>query len=387
MAKNLCVSLEEFGLSKYEAQAYLAMVERDCISAGELAYYAKIPRSKVYPTLLKLERKGLASVSKGRPITCRAVSPDGAFDGIIQDQINKINAMNALLSDLKAVSESSKKHLGSSEGRYFHLSANSVLARLGEMIRNSRSSIRIMVDCSGLYLLSECRGDILERLRKGVDVKMIVPPDAVGSDSLRLMPHDTDVRISETVQNCIVFDDMDLLMVDSGTGRGAVFATDVLATNSLQIFSHLWDAAVGAGNLPDLANAAARDALQMASLIRGQALHCVLSSTAATKACSYGLVDLVEDGGVMLKSESLERVVDIIDSALRMTCRGRVDFDDKSAMIVLESGTGDSLLPWIAVLEEYLSGSGYGIRTVRQGGKRAHIKICAQPKMTSARAS
>ena len=46
----LTVSLEEFGLSKYEAQAYVSLIAKGTISASELAYYSEIPRTKVYPT-------------------------------------------------------------------------------------------------------------------------------------------------------------------------------------------------------------------------------------------------------------------------------------------------------------------------------------------------
>jgi sugar-specific transcriptional regulator TrmB len=42
----LTVSLEEFGLSKYESQAYVALIARGTISASELAYYSEIPRTQ-----------------------------------------------------------------------------------------------------------------------------------------------------------------------------------------------------------------------------------------------------------------------------------------------------------------------------------------------------
>ena len=46
----LTVSLEEFGLSKYESQAYVALISKGTISASELAYYSEVPRTKIYPT-------------------------------------------------------------------------------------------------------------------------------------------------------------------------------------------------------------------------------------------------------------------------------------------------------------------------------------------------
>ena len=60
----LTVSLEEFGLSKYEAQAYVALIAKGTISASELAYYSEIPRTKIYPTLLKLENKNSSLFQK-----------------------------------------------------------------------------------------------------------------------------------------------------------------------------------------------------------------------------------------------------------------------------------------------------------------------------------
>ena len=82
----LTVSLEEFGLSKYEAQAYVSLIAKGTISASELAYYSEIPRTKIYPTLLKLENKKLVIISKSKPIMCTAIAPEDAFDGIIHEQ-------------------------------------------------------------------------------------------------------------------------------------------------------------------------------------------------------------------------------------------------------------------------------------------------------------
>ena len=96
--QDLAVSLEEFGLSRYEAQAYVTLITKGTISAAELAYYSNLPRTKVYPTLLKLEKKKIAIISKTKPIMCTAISPEDAFDEIVQEQINKVNGMNNLVT-------------------------------------------------------------------------------------------------------------------------------------------------------------------------------------------------------------------------------------------------------------------------------------------------
>ena len=172
---SLTVSLEEFGLSKYEAQAYVALISKGTISASELAYYSDLPRTKVYPTLLKLENKKLAIISKSKPIMCTAIAPEDAFDSIIHEQINKVNAMNSLVSQLKKASEESRKSRGSEEKRYFQISANNVVSQLQQMVEGAKSSIQIAVDQWGLGLLSECKEQLLSVIRRNLDVKIIVP--------------------------------------------------------------------------------------------------------------------------------------------------------------------------------------------------------------------
>ena len=176
-------SLEEFGLSKYESQAYIALISKGTISASELAYYSEIPRTKIYPTLLKLESKKLAIISKSKPIMCTAISPEDAFDEVIHEQINKVNAMNTLVSNLKKASEKSRKSRGSEEKRYFHISTNKVLSQLQTMIEGSKSSIKIMTDQGGLGLLAECKEQLSGVVRRNLDIKLIIPTSQRGSES------------------------------------------------------------------------------------------------------------------------------------------------------------------------------------------------------------
>ncbi|PIW36135.1 MAG: TrmB family transcriptional regulator, partial [Nitrosopumilales archaeon CG15_BIG_FIL_POST_REV_8_21_14_020_33_23] len=209
----MTVSLEEFGLSKYEAQAYVALISKGTISASELAYYSDLPRTKVYPTLLKLESKKLVIISKSKPIMCTAIAPEDAFDSIIHEQINKVNAMNTLISNLKKASEESRKSRGSEEKKYFHISANNVLEQLRIMIEGSKSSINIMVDQWGLGLLVECREQLLSVLRRNLEVKLLLPSSQICSESYRGIPNEVKIRSSDIVQNCFVFDETEVLMI------------------------------------------------------------------------------------------------------------------------------------------------------------------------------
>ena len=267
--KTLTVSLEEFGLSKYESQAYVTLISKGTISAGELSYYSELPRTKVYPILLKLEKKKLAIISKSKPIMCTAISPEDAFDDIVQEQINKVNAMNTLVSNLKKVNEVSKKSRGAEEKRYFHLAANNVLDQLKTMIDGTKTSINIMTDQWSLGLLAECKDQLLSVLRRDVEVKIIIQSSQVGSEAFKRIPDDAKIRISDIIQNCFIFDQTELLLLDSSNGKGATFSsTEILGVNQSRIFSHVWKNAIKTNSLEDMTKTEAQEIYKIIRLVK-----------------------------------------------------------------------------------------------------------------------
>ncbi|MBI1663279.1 MAG: TrmB family transcriptional regulator [Nitrosopumilus sp.] len=377
----LTVSLEEFGLSKYEAQAYVALIAKGTISAGELAYYSEIPRTKIYPTLQKLENKKLAIISKSKPIMCTAIAPEDAFDGIIHEQINKVNAMNSLVSNLKKASEESRKSRGSEEKRYFHISANNVLSQLQTMIEGSKSSMKIMVDQWGLGLLAECKEQLVSVLRRNLDVKVLVSPTQICSESYRAIPDGVEIRASDITQNCFIFDETELLMVNNENGKGAIFSsTDILGVNQEKVFSHIWKNATKTKALGDMTKAEAQEIYKIIKTVNETGLTHILNSTMFSKKPELDLFKLLEKNGVSLKSKSLDDVIEIMNAVLQITCSGHVNFEANTKNITVESklNSGHSL-PWVSILDGCLQKQGYKTRTVFQNnsskGEKVHIKI------------
>ena len=377
----LTVSLEEFGLSKYEAQAYVALIAKGTISASELAYYSEIPRTKIYPTLLKLENKKLAILSKSKPIMCTAIAPEDAFDGIIHEQINKVNAMNTLVSNLKKASEESRKSRGSEEKRYFHISANNVLSQLQTMIEGSKSSIKIMVDQWGFGLLAECKEQLVSVLRRNLDVKVLVLPAQICSEPYRAIPDGVEIRASDITQNCFIFDETELLMVNNENGKGAIFSsTDILGVNQEKVFSHIWKNATKTKALADMTKTEAQEIYKIIKTVNETGLTHILNSTMFSKKPEFDLFKLLEKNGVSLKSKSLDDVIEIMDAVLQITCSGHVNFEANTKNITVESklNSGHSL-PWVSILDGCLQKQGYKTRTVFQNnsskGEKVHIKI------------
>ena len=377
----LTVSLEEFGLSKYEAQAYVSLISRGTISASELAYYSDLPRTKIYPTLLKLEKKKLAIISKSKPIMCTAIAPEDAFDSIIHEQINKVNAMNTLVSNLKKASEESRKARGSEEKRYFHLNANNILEQLKTMIEGSKSSINIMADQWGLGLLAECKEQIISVIRRNLDVKLLISSLQIGSEAYKSIPDGVKIRVSDIIQNCFTFDETEVLIINSDNGKGAIFSsTDILGANQNKVFSNIWKNSMKIESLADMTKTEAQEIYKIIRIVNENGLQHILNSSIVSKKPEYEMLKLLEKNGVNLKTKSLDEIIEIMDAALQIMCSGHVNFDANTKNITIESklNSGHSL-PWVSILDECLQKQGYKTRTVFQNnsskGEKVHIKI------------
>lgn len=379
--QSITVSLEEFGLSSYEARAYVTMITKGTISASELAYYADLPRTKVYPVLIKLEKKKLAIISKSKPIMCTAIAPQDAFDEIIHEQIDKVNAMNSLVTNLKKVSEDTKKLQGSEEKRYFHLNANYIVNQLRQMINGAKNSVHIIADPFGLNLLVECKEQLLGVLRRELDVKIITTPSQIGSEAFRIIPDGAKIRIADINQNCFIFDKTELLIIDNENGKGALFSsTEVLGNNQLISFMNIWEHALKTESIADMTKSDAQEVFRMINVIEQNGLGHILSSALVSKNNEIDLINLLEKNKINIKSKSLEDMIELIDSALQITCSGHANFDVNSKNITIESklNSGHSL-PWVSILDGYLQKQGYKTRMIlenhSQKGEKIHIKI------------
>jgi hypothetical protein len=289
--------------------------------------------------------------------------------------------MNTLVSNLKKASEESRKSRGSEEKRYLQIGANNVLSQLQTMIEGSRSSIKIMADQWGFGLLAECKEQLVSVSRRNIDVKLLVQPTQICSESYRTIPDGVEIRASEITQNCFIFDETELLLVNNNNGKGAIFSsTEVLGVNQDKVFSNIWKNATKTKALADMTKIEAQEIYKIIKTVNETGLRYVLNSSMISKKPEWDMFKLLEKSGISLKSKSLDDVIEIMDAIMQITCSGHVNFEANTKNITIESklNSGHSL-PWVSILDGCLQKQGYKTRTVYQNnsskGEKIHIKI------------
>jgi hypothetical protein len=248
------------------------------------------------------------------------------------------------------------------------------------MIGGSKSSIKIMTDQGGLGLLAECKEQLSGVVRRNLDIKLIIPTSQIGSETYRVIPVGVEIRTSEIAQNCFIFDETELLIINNNNGKGAIFSsTEILGIHQEKVFSSIWKNAIKTKVVADMTKTEAQEIFKIIKIINEAGLMYILNSTMISKK-ELDMLKLLEKNGINLKSKSLDDVIDIIDAIIQITCSGHINFEANTKNITIESklSSGHSL-PWVSILEGYLKKQGYKTRTIYQNnsnkGEKIHIKI------------
>ncbi len=93
-------------MTRYEAKAYLTLIQRESYAASELASEAGIPRQRIYDVLNSLVSRGLARDWPGPVTRYAATDPETAIDRLLAVQRQALSGLEShsadLASDLRA---------------------------------------------------------------------------------------------------------------------------------------------------------------------------------------------------------------------------------------------------------------------------------------------
>jgi sugar-specific transcriptional regulator TrmB len=362
-------SLEEFGLSKYEARAYLTMIDKGSLAVSEIAYYANLPRTKVYQTVKKLEKKKLAVISKHKPVICSAIPPEEAFAEIVNLHDRRVKNMRKIVDSLQKISDESQRPRGSEERRYLILDANSTLERISNLIAESRSSVTATLDSWGLRLLSQCKTSVIRALSAGVRLRMILGSQCISNENVFQLPDGIELRTGEVVSNVIIIDSTYLVSIDSSNGKAAFFAsTDSFAMLQVKNFEEAWISAREMKYLLQMQPEAAAKAVELIRIVENGLAAKMLEYAISRLDMSAELVQVIDEKyGLNISAMSPSEIMDLIDSALKISCLGGLKHDRNNNMVSLQSKLDSKqVLPWALVLASYFKSTGNEPRIMQQ---------------------
>ncbi|WP_436346494.1 TrmB family transcriptional regulator [Natronorubrum sp. FCH18a] len=208
-AEEAVKTLNELGLTEYEARCFVALTRISKGTAKEISQVADIPRSRVYDTIERLEKKGLVDVQQTEPREYKAVSVETACRRIREDYDSRINAAENALGQLD------EPDARDDEGMWAISQKEHVSERVVTFLEDAEETVHYLLPATEVAEQS-----ILDGLRsavdRGVSVYIEVPTEDDRDEFSELIPGATVVAADDLRTTNEVYSEWpgQLLMVD-----------------------------------------------------------------------------------------------------------------------------------------------------------------------------
>lgn len=189
-------ALKDLGLTDYETSSYLVLVEGGQMSASEVSLKSRVPYSRIYDVLGRLEEKGFVQVMRGRPTLYTAKAPTEVVRLVRlawQDKIERSSktVVDELQPRFERESHASPKDVWVMHGRA------AVLAKAIEMVDSARDEIKLSIP--SLDLEEDGTISVAERVLQTRAERVYVLTSHVTDSVRKLIPKNFEVRTRDRV--------------------------------------------------------------------------------------------------------------------------------------------------------------------------------------------
>ncbi|MBN2229531.1 MAG: TrmB family transcriptional regulator [Candidatus Thorarchaeota archaeon] len=235
-------ALKQLGLTEYETQAYLALIGGGQMGASDVSTKSKVPFSRIYDVLGRLEEKQFIQVRKGRPTTYVAKAPTEVMRLIRLDWEERLKESSSLvISELQPLYER-EEHATTRDVWVVHGRA-SILAKAMEMLDSAKEEV--LLSLPSFDFSAEDVDAIVERVL-GVKAKVRILTSSIADTLKELIPRQFEVRTRDRVFGAgLVVDQRDTLIMLAGGEQSDEFlgiysSHAIFAAMSSSYFESLW---------------------------------------------------------------------------------------------------------------------------------------------------
>ena len=238
-------ALKEFGLTEYEAKAYVSLVESGALAASELGRIASIPYSKIYEIIGNLERKGWVELEQGRPSKYYAKAPSTALESSRVRFETTIRSSEAdALEELQPLYE--KKGVREKPDIWIVRGQDNILDKIKETLSRTRRELMVAMPVVPDAIVSMALPVLALMREKGVNVSVMLPL-ATSRETVRRLKGLVQVRTREQMfGGGIISDDNQIIILlgeDPEKGLTLAISSDHigLVRFGKSYFEYLWE--------------------------------------------------------------------------------------------------------------------------------------------------
>jgi len=235
-------ALKQLGLTEYETHAYLVLVAGGQMGASDVSTKSKVPYSRIYDVLGRLEEKQFIQVRKGRPTTYIAKAPTEVMRLIRLDWEDRLKeSSRVVVEELQPLFEKETK--ATARDVWVVHGRASILAKAMEMLDNAKEEV--LLSLPSFDLSAEDVDTVVERVLH-VKAKVRILTSSITDVLKDIIPKKFEVRTRDRVFGAgLVVDHKDTLIMLAGGNEGDEFlgiysSHAIFAAMSSSYFESLW---------------------------------------------------------------------------------------------------------------------------------------------------
>lgn len=247
-------SLQYFGLEKMESLIYLSLLDHGPLTMSELATSLEVDRGKIYRSMDKLHQIGMISINNAKITSCVATQPEQALSNLIEQQRTSVTNLKKIKDKIakeleqitRPVRDQNSPTISVIEGR------NSIYARIGRLIHESKNPVYILTTTSDLLRMFQTAipEKIKDAKNHNLQIKILVDEDDP-SLSLFYKLGITEIRVGKLPSKSRIIVEKDHQLIMSGTIKNSnsfteesesiLYATSTEMTNNMfSLCEQIW---------------------------------------------------------------------------------------------------------------------------------------------------
>jgi sugar-specific transcriptional regulator TrmB len=240
--------LKEFGLTEYQARAYLALLELNTASANKIPAMSRVPRTKIYGIMRQLHDKGLVQIIPESPLKYKAV-PFNKFlkrrVSQLKEEADELNGSIEKLTDIFKLEPTVPEEQGKFEMFY---GRRNVRNKLRDLYSNAKKSVVSIGNEHSPGRIIRTSVSIIEDLSKsGVKIEYGFPVNKQNISKIERLAEYAEVKNLDRKPSMhfIIVDSEECLLVhripdDEDPIRGediAIWSNDKAIVNSMKDYA------------------------------------------------------------------------------------------------------------------------------------------------------
>ncbi len=188
--------LKSFGLTEYQARAYLALLDLGAAAGSQIPAQSRVPRTRVYETMQQLHEKGLVQILPEKPVRYRAVPFANYLRGLAEDHRRRAQQLSLNAAALAREFSPSPVRGPEERGRFEAIyGRRNIRDKLADMYTHAETHLTAIGSVhSPARILHGLGPDLEERTALGVEVKFAFFTDRNNEAEVRSLARFASIR-------------------------------------------------------------------------------------------------------------------------------------------------------------------------------------------------